>query len=233
MSQALQCTQLAAFTCRRLPPAPSSTISYTLAGQNRVQGLPNSAVQRVAHKRGVRHAQVHGLRFVVCWSVRRTPTPAGRAAAVRAAASADPENRTHPAATTPDCCCSAMSRAQRLPVSVSKAPLASPNHRPRLNPGLMLRTLRSSRPPSEARQRASKPAVAARCHQVLGRQHAAAQGLVDALDLREVQRARRIAQQHGARHVELRHRLPATCGDAARAGREDLAAIEQCLRIEG
>src|SRR6186713_640690 len=48
MSHALQCTQLAALICRRLPPASSSTISYTCAGQNRVQGLPYSVAQVVA-----------------------------------------------------------------------------------------------------------------------------------------------------------------------------------------
>src|SRR6187551_3728308 len=50
MSQVLQCTQLAALICRRssVPPSgnASSTISYTLAGQKRVQGLPYSTVQR-------------------------------------------------------------------------------------------------------------------------------------------------------------------------------------------
>ena len=50
MSQVLQCTQLAALICNRFvvePLAPaSSTISYTFAGQKRVQGLPYSLVQR-------------------------------------------------------------------------------------------------------------------------------------------------------------------------------------------
>ena len=31
------------------PPLPSSTISYTLAGQKRSQGFPYSSRQRVAH----------------------------------------------------------------------------------------------------------------------------------------------------------------------------------------
>jgi hypothetical protein len=48
MSQALQCTQLAALICSFFPPAPSSTISYTDAGQNRVHGLPYYVAQRVA-----------------------------------------------------------------------------------------------------------------------------------------------------------------------------------------
>src|SRR5579875_1777629 len=50
MSQVLQCTQLAALICRRSdlpsPACASSTISYTLAGQKRVQGLAYSVTQR-------------------------------------------------------------------------------------------------------------------------------------------------------------------------------------------
>jgi hypothetical protein len=53
----------------------------------------------------------------------------------------------------------------------------------------MLRTLRSSWPPGEARQRASKPAARAGLGDVLRGEHAAADRLVDALDLRHVQRA--------------------------------------------
>src|SRR6185437_9685754 len=53
MSQVLQCTQLAALICRRSDAASlapvSSTISYTLAGQKRWQGLPYSIVQRSMH----------------------------------------------------------------------------------------------------------------------------------------------------------------------------------------
>src|ERR1700694_2694504 len=48
MSHALQCTQLAALICSRRPPRPSSTSSYTLAGQKRSHGLPNSRAQRCA-----------------------------------------------------------------------------------------------------------------------------------------------------------------------------------------
>src|SRR5688572_28271086 len=48
MSQALQCTQLAALICSFWPPAPSSTISYTEAGQKRVHGLPYSVAHVVA-----------------------------------------------------------------------------------------------------------------------------------------------------------------------------------------
>src|SRR5262249_1935790 len=42
MSHVLQCTQFDALMCSFFPPWPSSTISYTLAGQKRVHGLPYS-----------------------------------------------------------------------------------------------------------------------------------------------------------------------------------------------
>src|SRR6185369_3823205 len=46
--QALQCTQLAALICKRRVPSSFLSISYTAAGQNRVQGLPYSRAQRSA-----------------------------------------------------------------------------------------------------------------------------------------------------------------------------------------
>ena len=54
MSQVLQCTQLAALICRRLPCGwlASSTISYTAAGQKRVQGLPYSSAHWVTPEGG-------------------------------------------------------------------------------------------------------------------------------------------------------------------------------------
>ena len=42
-------------------------------------------------------------------------------------------------------------------VTVSSAAFARPSHRPCLKPGRMLRTLWSSRPPADSRQRLSKP----------------------------------------------------------------------------
>ncbi len=91
----------------------------------------------------------------------------------------------------------------------------------------MLRTRLSSRPPSDARQRASKPAVLAGLGEVLGREHAAADRLVHALDLRHVQRARRVADQQQSRRLHARQRLPAAGGDRACAVGEDFAALEQ------
>src|SRR6476620_4860823 len=47
MSQVLQCTQFEAWICSVRRPSLASTISYTLAGQNRVHGLPYSVRHRV------------------------------------------------------------------------------------------------------------------------------------------------------------------------------------------
>ena len=63
--------------------------------------------------------------------------------------------------------------------------------------------------------------------QVLGGEHAAADRLVHALDLRHVERAGRVADEEQARRVHARQRLPAAGGDRARAVGEDLAALEQ------
>src|SRR6185503_6555005 len=49
MSHVLQCTQFDALICRRGVPSASLTISYTLAGQNRVHGWPYSGPQIVLH----------------------------------------------------------------------------------------------------------------------------------------------------------------------------------------
>src|SRR4051812_5025425 len=48
ISHALQCTQFAALICKRLPPLPSATISYTPAGQKFSHGLPYSFTHCVA-----------------------------------------------------------------------------------------------------------------------------------------------------------------------------------------
>ena len=69
--------------------------------------------------------------------------------------------------------------------------------------------------------------------EIFGGRHAAADGLVDALDLGHVERARGIADEHRARHLELRHGLPAARGDAARAGGEDFAALEEGVHLAG
>ena len=62
-------------------------------------------------------------------------------------------------------------------------------------------------------------------------QHPGADGLVHAFDLRHVDAAAGVADQHGARHLQARDRLPAARRDGARAGREDLPALEQRLDL--
>ena len=52
---------------------------------------------------------------------------------------------------------------------------------------------------------------------------------MDALDLGHVQRTAGIANQQCARHLEFWHRLPTACGDGARAGCDNFAALEQSL----
>ena len=64
---------------------------------------------------------------------------------------------------------------------------------------------------------------------MLGRQHAAADGLVRALDLRHVEQAGGIADQQRTRHVHLRQRLPAAGDDGACAGGQDAAAFKERL----
>ena len=72
-------------------------------------------------------------------------------------------------------------------------------------------------------------AAVAGLRDVLAGQRAGADRLVHALDLGEVQRAARVADQHRARHFQRRRRLPAAGGDGARPGRDDLPALEQRL----
>ncbi len=66
---------------------------------------------------------------------------------------------------------------------------------------------------------------------MLGREHPRANRLVHAFDLRQVHAAARVADEHRARHLELRHRLPAARGNRARAGSDDFAAFEQRLDL--
>src|SRR5262249_54521225 len=72
-----------------------------------------------------------------------------------------------------------------------------------------------------------KPGGTAGCHQVFRRKHSTPESLVNSLDLREVQRAGRIAGEDGTRHLKPGHRLPAAGRDAACAGGENLPALEQ------
>ncbi len=52
---------------------------------------------------------------------------------------------------------------------------------------------------------------------------------MDPLDLGQVEAAATVPDQHRARHIEARNRLPAAGGDGARAGRENLTALEEGL----
>ena len=63
--------------------------------------------------------------------------------------------------------------------------------------------------------------------EMLGRERATADRLVHALDLRHVQRARRVADHQQSRRVHPRQRLPAARGDRARAVGQEFAAFEQ------
>ena len=62
---------------------------------------------------------------------------------------------------------------------------------------------------------------------MFGRQHAAADRIVHALDARHIDKARRAANQRAARERQARHRLIAALGDGARAVAEPLATLEQ------
>ena len=65
MSHVLQWTQFEKFTWSLCLPAPSPTISYTLAGQKFWQGLPYSSAQRVDADVRVHDLQVRRLVLVV------------------------------------------------------------------------------------------------------------------------------------------------------------------------
>src|SRR5580700_5222828 len=60
-------------------------------------------------------------------------------------------------------------------------------------------------------------------------ERAGADRLVDALDLRHVEAARAVADQHAARHLEPRNRLPSARSNGARPRGEYLASLEQRL----
>ena len=65
--------------------------------------------------------------------------------------------------------------------------------------------------------------------EVLCSEHAATDGLVDALDLGHIERTGRITHQHRARHLHLGERLPTARSDGAGTRGEDLTALEQRL----
>ena len=100
-----------------------------------------------------------------------------------------------------------------------------------MKPGLTLRTSRSSATAADFRHSASKPMLVSVAAKYSAAAIAAADRLMDALDLRHVERARGIADQHRARHLEFRHGLPAAGRDAARARGEDFAALQERMHL--
>src|SRR3569833_1939792 len=64
---------------------------------------------------------------------------------------------------------------------------------------------------------------------MLAREHARADGLVNALDLRYVDAAARVADEHASRHLQAGDRLPAARGNGARTSRHDLATFQERL----
>src|SRR5258707_3640252 len=54
---------------------------------------------------------------------------------------------------------------------------------------------------------------------------------MDALDLRRIERAAGVADQHRTRHFQRRHRLIAAFDHGARTARDDLAALQQALDV--
>src|SRR3984885_11605482 len=64
-----------------------------------------------------------------------------------------------------------------------------------------------------------------------GRGYPGTDRLVDALDLRHVERAAGISHQHGAGHFQRRHGLISAFNDGACAAGDDLASLQQALDV--
>ena len=224
MSQVLQCTQLAALICRRLPAAGAVVDDLVDAGRAEARAgvvvLLGAARRRRSWCRARSGARAGPRRARSRRSRRRR---GGRAAAGCARRSRVRATRARSSLR-----CERQSGSWFFSVHGDRpaghrfpAPRStSPNHRPRLKPGLMLRTCFSSAIAVDARSFASKPVGAAGLRrEVLGGEHAAADRLVRALDLRHVEQAGGVADQQRAGHLHLRQRLPAAGDDRARAGR--------------
>src|SRR5215469_2173185 len=158
MSQALQCTQLAALICRRRPPLPSSTISYTPAGQNRSQGLPYSRVQRPAQMLVSATFRCTGWFSSCALPAKNTNETRSRGGSVRSTHWRSGEENASSFCNRDQSALFFSVQGDLPAVSNSHAELTRPSHMPRLNAGLKLRTRLSSWPPSEPRHLASKPA---------------------------------------------------------------------------
>src|SRR5262249_52644839 len=157
MSQALQCTQLAALICSRRPPAPSSTISYTPAGQNRSQGLPYSRLQRSMQMRVSATFRCTGWLSSCTLPAKNTDDPRSGGGSVRSTQPRSGDSNSSSRCRRDQSALFFSVHGECPLVSSSQLELRSPTQRLRLNAGLKLRTRLSSSPPTEARQRASKP----------------------------------------------------------------------------
>src|SRR5271170_1544010 len=160
MSQALQCTQLAALICRRRPPAPSSTISYTPAGQKRSQGLPYSLPQRLAQISVSATFRCTGWFSSCALPAKNTNETRSRGGRVRSTQPRSGEVYSSSLCRRDQSALFLSVQGDLPAVSISQAELISPSHRPRLKAGLKLRTRLSSWPPTEARHLVSKPTPA-------------------------------------------------------------------------
>src|SRR5215472_12496550 len=158
MSQALQCTQLAALICRRRPPAPSSTISYTPAGQKRSQGLPYSRLQRSTQMRVSATFRCTGWLSSCTLPAKNTNDTRSRGGSVRCTQPRSGDLNSSSLAKRDQSALFFNVHGEYPAVSISQEEFRRPAHRLRLKAGLKLRTRFSSRPPTEARHRASKPA---------------------------------------------------------------------------
>src|SRR6185312_14239870 len=167
MSQVLQCTQFAALICRRGRVLPSgmasSTISYTLAGQKRVQGLSYSSLQRVTQMDGSETTKWTGWSSSYSVAAKYTLARRSRGGRVRCTYS------RFGGAYSPILCRLDQSaeffsvQGERPAVAVSQLAFNSPNQKPFLKPGLTFRTFFSSAITGDARSFASKPALSSFC----------------------------------------------------------------------
>src|SRR4030095_10055114 len=154
MSHALQWTQFAALICKRRPPWPSATISYTPAGQKFSHGLPNSLVQRVTQ------IEVScTFRWTGCASSWTLPAKNTEASRSRGGNERSPQPRSGEVYSSSF---SSADQSSSLRIVQGTCPLSSETmpalniakYKPRLNPGLNLRTACSSRCTDEARDAA-------------------------------------------------------------------------------
>src|SRR5437868_8158361 len=145
MSQALQCTQLAALICNRLPPEPSGTISYTPAGQKFSQGLPYSTTQRVAQMLVSCTFRWTGCDSSCTLPAKNTDARRSRGGSDRSVQPRSGDSYSS-SFSSADQSALVLSVQGVLPRSTaSMPPLMMARYKPHLNAGLKLRTARNSR----------------------------------------------------------------------------------------